>query len=125
MYVYPSDTISMCDTLMVVAIDLGTTFSGYAFSTTAEFKDNPLTFHANQVCKTGSCSLKFPTCILFDQNKTCDSFGYQAEDRYTDVVLEKSENQYFFFKHFKMKISTQKVRLSADRYNFHFVYVSI
>ena len=125
MYVYPSDTISMCDTLMVAAIDLGTTFSGYAFSTTAEFKDNPLNVHSNQVWKMGSCSLKCPTCILFDQDKTCDSFGYEAEAQYTDVVLEKSENQFYFFKHFKMKISTQQVRLSADRYKLHFVYVSI
>lgn len=114
----------MCDTLMVAAIDLGTTFSGYAFSTTAEFKHDPLTVHANQVWKTGSCSLKCPTCILFDQNKICNSFGYEAEEEYAEVLLDKCENQYYFFKHFKMKISTQKVRLSADRYNFHFVYGS-
>ena len=76
--------------------------------------------------KYGRRSLKCPTCILFDQNKTCDSFGYEAEAQYADVVLEeKSENQYYFFKHFKMKISTQQVRLSADRYKLHFVYVSI
>lgn len=98
----------MCNTLMVAAIDLGTTFSGYAFSTTAEFKENPLNVNANQAWKLGSCSLKCPTCILFDHNKICVSFGYEAEDQYADVIEKKRENEYYFFKHFKMKISTQK-----------------
>jgi len=38
----------MSDYLMVAAIDFGTTYSGYAFSTISNFKLDPLKIHANQ-----------------------------------------------------------------------------
>jgi hypothetical protein len=56
----------MSDYLMVAAIDLGTTFSGYTFSTIANFKLDPLKIHANQAWNAGGrqlLSLKTPTCL--------------------------------------------------------------
>ncbi|XP_076113025.1 heat shock 70 kDa protein 12A-like [Mytilus galloprovincialis] len=90
--------------LMVAAIDLGTTFSGYAFSMKAEFENNPLQINANQAWKPGNPSIKCPTCILFDENKKVLSFGYDAEDDYTNIVLDKTQNEYYFFKNFKMNL---------------------
>jgi hypothetical protein len=43
----PADT-----TLMVAAIDFGTTYSGYAFSTSHDFSINKLDIKANQVWQT-------------------------------------------------------------------------
>ncbi|XP_071172537.1 heat shock 70 kDa protein 12A-like [Mytilus edulis] len=90
--------------LMVAAIDLGTTFSGYAFSMKAEFENNPLQINANQAWKPGNPSIKCPTCILFDENKNVLSFGYDAEDDYMNIVLDKTQNEYYFFKNFKMNL---------------------
>ena len=95
---------------MVAAVDLGTTFSGYAFSTKADFEINPLTVHTNQAWKQGAISVKCPTCILFDENKKFKAFGYDAEDEYADIVLEKRQNEYYFLRNFKMSLYTEKVR---------------
>jgi len=38
----------MSDYLMVAAIDFGTTYSGYAFSTISNFKLDPLKIHPSQ-----------------------------------------------------------------------------
>jgi hypothetical protein len=51
------------DHLMVVALDFGTTYSGYAFSTRHGFKTDPLKIHANQAWNSGGkafLSLKTP-----------------------------------------------------------------
>ncbi|XP_069112501.1 heat shock 70 kDa protein 12A-like [Argopecten irradians] len=107
--------------LMVAAIDFGTTFSGYAFSTTAEFKDNPLKIHSNQAWVAGGrslLSLKTPTCLLLDKNKELVSFGYEAENMYSDIVLDENEADYYYFQRFKMKLhensSLSKSTLLAD-----------
>ncbi|XP_063443461.1 heat shock 70 kDa protein 12A-like [Mytilus trossulus] len=96
-------------TLMVAAIDLGTSFSGYAFSTNADFIINPLDVFTSQDWSNEVVSIKCPTCILFDEYKKLKSFGYDAEDDYTDIVMEKRQNEYYFFKNFKMTLYTQKV----------------
>ncbi|XP_063441287.1 heat shock 70 kDa protein 12A-like [Mytilus trossulus] len=95
------------NTLLVAAIDFGTTYSGYAFSTRDSFKKDKLDIKANQVWNAGSkqlLSLKTPTCILLKKNQEIVSFGYQAENDYAAVVTDESENDYYFFQQFKMKL---------------------
>ena len=56
----------------VVAIDIGTAFSGYAFSTrtnTSEVRVN-----TNWGADLGFPSYKTPTCVLFDSKKKFKSF---------------------------------------------------
>lgn len=101
--------------LMVAAIDLGTAFSGYAFSMKAEFENNPLQINANQAWKPGNTSIKCPTCILFDENKNVLSFGYDAEDDYMNIVLDKTQNEYYFFKNFKMNL--YKIEVSKKTFS--------
>lgn len=105
-------------TLMVAAIDLGTSFSGYAFSTTADFRVNPLDVFTSQDWSNEVVSIKCPTCTLFDEYKKLKSFGYDAEDDYIDIVMEKRQNEYYFFKNFKMTLYTQEVVITA-------LYISI
>lgn len=47
----------MSDYVMVEAIDFGTTYSGYAFSTISNFKLDPLKIHANQAWNAGGRQL--------------------------------------------------------------------
>ncbi|KAK3099643.1 hypothetical protein FSP39_007426 [Pinctada imbricata] len=84
--------------LVVAAIDFGTTYSGYAFSLISE-KEKVRT----NVWRAGSmASLKAPTVLLLNSDKTLNSFGYDAEDTYTDLVKKKTYKDYYYFHRFKM-----------------------
>ena len=94
--------------LMVAAIDFGTTFSGYAFSTRAHFEKDPLKIRANQAWVSGQkylLSLKTPTTLLLTKAGKFVSFGYDAEMKYyNNIALENEMEDYLFFERFKMKL---------------------
>jgi hypothetical protein len=100
------------DYLFVAAIDFGTTYSGYAFSSRDHFKKNPLEIRTNQAWNAGShrhLSLKTSTCLLLNDKEELVSFGYEAENKYSDIVIDCKQNEYFFFQHFKMQLHKNKV----------------
>ncbi|VDI61183.1 Hypothetical predicted protein [Mytilus galloprovincialis] len=81
--------------LLVAAIDFGTTYSGYAFSTRSDFERDPLKIRANQAWNAGGrqlLSLKTPTVILLDKDKKFVSFGYEAENQYSDLLMDNAKN---------------------------------
>ncbi|VDI52483.1 Hypothetical predicted protein [Mytilus galloprovincialis] len=99
------------DHLLVAAIDFGTTYSGYAFSMRHEFKTDPLKIHANQAWNSGGralLSLKTPTCLLLNDKKELDSFGYEAENKYADIVMDDEQDNYYYFHRFKMNLHNNK-----------------
>ncbi|XP_071146940.1 heat shock 70 kDa protein 12B-like [Mytilus edulis] len=101
----------MANPLMVVAIDFGTTYSGYAFSTRSDFFREPLKIHANQAWNSGKkqlLSLKTPTCLLLGKNKETVAFGYEAEDAYAELVLDNKHKNYYYFDKFKMRLYENK-----------------
>ena len=62
---------------MVVAIDFGTTFSGYAFS----FTRDPTSIHMMRKWEGGDPGVinqKTPTCLLCDPDGKFHSFGFTA-----------------------------------------------
>ena len=98
--------------LFVAAIDFGTTYSGYAFSSRDDFKKDPQKIVANQAWNAGShrhISLKTPTCLLLDDKEELVSFGYEAENKYSDIVIDGKQNEYLFFQRFKMQLYKNKV----------------
>ena len=102
----------MSDYLMVAAIDFGTTYSGYAFSTISNFKLDPLKIHANQAWNAGGrqlLSLKTPTCLLLDGRKQIVSFGYEAENAYAELVLDGKHHDHYYFSRFKMRLYNDQV----------------
>jgi hypothetical protein len=64
------------DKLFVVAIDFGTTYSGYAFSN-IHHKDEIFTYNWIEGI---SQAPKTPTSILFTPQKSFQAFGYEAEE---------------------------------------------
>lgn len=99
------------DHLLVVALDFGTTYSGYAFLWRHEFKTDPLKIHANQAWNSGGralLSLKTPTCLLLDDKKQFIAFGYDAENQYADIVMDDKQDAYFYFYRFKMNLHNNK-----------------
>ena len=106
------------DILMVAAIDFGTTYSGYAYSLKGEYNKDKLNIHANQAWNSGGkslMSLKTPTCILMRRTDgearsfTFESFGYEAENQYADIVIDGEADNYYFFDRFKMTLYTREV----------------
>ncbi|OPL33411.1 hypothetical protein AM593_05755, partial [Mytilus galloprovincialis] len=92
----------------VAAIDFGTTYSGYAFSVShLKTKLPEVQILSNQAWNAGireSVSLKTPTCLLLTKEKEIVSFGYEAENRYTDIVMDGEEDEYYYFYRFKMNL---------------------
>jgi hypothetical protein len=100
------------DYLFVAAIDIGTTYSGYTFSSRDDFKKDPQKIVANQAWNAGSqrhFSLKTPTCLLLDDKEELVSFGYEAENKYSNIVIDRKQNEYLFFQRFKMHLYKNKV----------------
>lgn len=99
------------DYLLVAAIDFGTTYSGYAFSMRDTYNTDPLKIHANQAWNAGGrqlLSLKTPTCLLLNSDKEFDSFGYEAENKYAELVMDGEQNDYYYFHRFKMSLHNNK-----------------
>ncbi|XP_060064403.1 heat shock 70 kDa protein 12A-like [Ylistrum balloti] len=96
--------------LLVAAIDFGTTYSGYAFSTIADYARDPLVISTpNWTAESGGLvSTKTSTCILFKPNGNFHSFGFEAEDNYSNLALDGDEKGWYFFSRFKMKIGGNK-----------------
>lgn len=97
--------------LLVAAIDFGTTFSGYAFSLLHEYKKDPLKI-STTTWTAGSrnlVSLKTSTCVLFDPTEKFHSFGYEAEEMYSNLALEDKHLDWYYFRRFKMMLYNKMV----------------
>jgi hypothetical protein len=103
-----AESTSHCYRLVVAAFDFGTTFSGYAFS----FRDSPLDIKTNPSWVAGSeklISLKTPTCVLLKPNKEFHSFGFEAENKYSDLAEDDEHHGWYMFRRFKMILYDTKV----------------
>lgn len=96
------ETKTQKEHFLSVGIDFGTTFSGYAYS----FSFSPDKIHTNDNwgSNSGAQSLKAPTVILFDASKKFHSFGYKAEDKYSQLVGTPEEKTWYYFHRFKMML---------------------
>ncbi|KAK3604535.1 hypothetical protein CHS0354_000357 [Potamilus streckersoni] len=93
--------------LIVVAIDFGTAYSGYAFQFKHDFDKDPTKISAPQAWNGGKPNLmsyKTPTCLLLGKDMKIHSFGFEAEDKYADLCMEEDNKNWYFFRRFKMKL---------------------
>ncbi|KAJ8007820.1 hypothetical protein DPEC_G00098170 [Dallia pectoralis] len=91
-----------CPFSVVVAIDFGTTSSGYAFS----FTGDPEAIHMMKRWEGGDpgvANQKSPTSLLLTPELKFHSFGFAARDSYHDLDPEEAQH-WLFFEKFKMKI---------------------
>lgn len=97
--------------LLVAAIDFGTTFFGYAFSFLHEYQKDPLKISTPSwtAGSGGLVSLKTSTCVLFDSKQTFHSFGYEAEEKYSNLALDDKHHDWYYFSRFKMMLYNKKV----------------
>ena len=95
--------------LAVVAIDFGTTYSGFAFSFNKDRGRDSIFMNMDWVNEQGSQTSKTPTCLLLKPDLSFDSFGYDAIEKYAGLEGDGGEKEYFFFKHFKMTLHNDQV----------------
>lgn len=94
------------DALAVVAIDFGTTYSGYAYSFRDEYKKDHAKIYSNEAWQSGDglVTPKTPTAILFDDDGQFLHFGYEAEHCYAEFSEGGDADEYYYFTQFKMKL---------------------
>ena len=92
---------------VVVAIDFGTTYSGYAYSLMST-PDDIYLMNRGQVGQFGALTYKIPTILLLDEHGVFHSFGFEARETYHD--LEEAESRkWLYFEKFKMELHSRKV----------------
>ncbi|XP_023825846.1 heat shock 70 kDa protein 12A-like isoform X2 [Salvelinus sp. IW2-2015] len=114
-HIQQNDTDSNAHTgpsfIVVVAVDFGTTSSGYAYAFTKE----PECIHTMRRWEGGDPGVsnqKTPTTILLTPDRKFHSFGYAARDFYHDLDPTESK-QWLYLEKFKMKLHTT-ANLSID-----------
>ena len=95
-----------CD--VVVAIDFGTSSSGFAFS--FNHKDGSEEIYMNRAwgSEQGFSTFKTPTCLLLNKRREFQKFGFEASEKYAE--LEDAEDRsFYYFDHFKMMLYGSEV----------------
>ncbi|XP_065839275.1 heat shock 70 kDa protein 12A-like isoform X2 [Oscarella lobularis] len=93
---------------VVVAIDIGTTFSGYAMS----FSSGKFSIYAMRATdpyrpESGAATTKVPTTLLLRPDRTFHSFGHEAMNYYHRELDEDEQKRWHYFERFKMKLHAE------------------
>lgn len=97
--------------LLVAAIGIGTTHSCWGFSFISEYEADPLRINSFNWSADFRLLKKTSTCILFNKKKQFDSFGYEAEDKYSQLAEMEEHQEWYFIKNFKTTLFNTKVRI--------------
>lgn len=93
--------------VVVVAIDFGTTYSGYAYSLMST-PDDIYLMNRGQVGQFGAMTNKIPTILLLNEHGAFHSFGFEARETYHDLD-EAESTKWLYFEKFKMELHSRKV----------------
>ena len=108
----PDPVVATTRKAIVAAIDVGTTYSGYAYADREEFKINDHRtinlnkWSANNVLRQWD---KAPSVVMFEPDGKFHSFGYKAESEYMKRVKAGDYNKWYCFRRFKMQLYNEKV----------------
>ena len=89
---------------LICAIDFGTTFSGFAYSSKKEYDYDPLNIAVPNWDTPPSVqiSYKTPTTLLLNKDQKFEAFGYEAESKYAELVENERNEEYIYIRRFKM-----------------------
>ncbi len=90
---------------IAIAIDFGTTFSGYAYCFLAHTAAGDIYKNTdwNKLVGQQSPYVKTPTYLLYE-GKKFDSWGYKAKQRLIELRQDNAASNYHFFEKFKTKL---------------------
>jgi hypothetical protein len=101
---------------MVIAIDFGTTYSGFAFSL-RDKKEKIIHKKWHGTSGHGLESSKTSTTILLKPDGQFACFGYEAEEKYQELCNSNDHTKWHYFNHFKMELHFKKVYILYSEYN--------
>ncbi|XP_061184484.1 heat shock 70 kDa protein 12A-like [Saccostrea echinata] len=87
---------------IVVAFDIGTSYSGYAYCDRKEINTKSISLNQWTGNMVPDPKAKAPTTVLVSKNKSFHSFGYEAEEFYAQQVCKKNNEDWYRFRNFKM-----------------------
>lgn len=93
---------------VVVAIDFGTSFSGFAFSFNHRDGSEDIYMNREWGSAQGYKTLKTPTCILLNRDKKFVKFGFEAAEKYAELE-DANDKTFYFFDRFKMMLYGSEV----------------
>ncbi|XP_043084951.1 heat shock 70 kDa protein 12A-like [Puntigrus tetrazona] len=93
---------------LYIAIDFGTSYSGYAFSFKTDKRIEQIRIPSWGV-EQGLKTFKTPTCILFDEEQNFQKFGYDAMKTYTMLMKKEKAKKHYLFEHFKMELYNKEI----------------
>ena len=103
--------------IAVVAIDFGTTYSGFAFAFNQHEGEGGIHMNRSWGHDQGHSTLKTPTSLLLRPDGQFDSFGYEADEKYANFVCGE-DHDYLYFKQFKMTLHKSEVlKRNCSRHN--------
>lgn len=110
---------------IVVALDIGTSYSGYAYSDKKEIKRDEINLNEWSGNFTHDKKAKAPTVVLLNKDKSFNSFGYDAEEQYADMVQQKEHQSCYRFCNFKMELYLEKVNSTGEAVSLLFILNSV
>lgn len=99
---------------LVVALDVGTTHAGIAWSLSIDFEKYPLRITSLQWPTNVGASqtaYKTPSVLLVKSNGDFVAFGYDAEEKYSELANDDAHYGYYFFREFKMALYENEVNM--------------
>ncbi|KAL3857849.1 hypothetical protein ACJMK2_012479 [Sinanodonta woodiana] len=99
---------------LVIGMDIGTTYSGYACQFKDTFRRNPTEIWMH---KWSQVSSKTKTCVLLNKNGELDSFGDKAEQKFSrefDKDRDLAYDNWFFYSNFKMVLYRENFTAADD-----------
>ena len=109
----------------MIAIDFGTTGTGFAFQSRADFLSDQLKMYENLLDEGEALHYKTPTCLLVNPNKTQIYFGEAAEDLHARLEPEDNPEEWFFFRNFKMQLYGKEVTFNRNIYAINVIKYDI
>lgn len=97
------------DQLIGAAIDIGITFSGYAYALKDDHMRDPFRITTSKWMGNSLLTSKGPTCVLLSPRQEFMAFGYEAENMYSKLILDEKHFDYYFFEGFIMSLYETRV----------------
>ncbi|KAL3857065.1 hypothetical protein ACJMK2_011761 [Sinanodonta woodiana] len=103
---------------VVIALDIGSSHSGYAYQFRGDFTDKTGVIHVSRNWNTYNETFKTSSCLLLERKTQMRIvIGENAEMRYSRICDEGKQFDFLFFKKFKMILYREDFRINDNTKN--------
>ena len=102
---------------LVCAIDLGTTYSGYAYAAKREYQYDPLNIMVPNWVDQSSVKIshKTPTTLLLDKDQRFVAFDYEAKTSYAELEKKGKNDDFFYIPQFDFMFQDTLEKVSRHK----------